>query len=526
MSVVSSAAEPVCADTPAPSGSGQARLHLFLSLAITAVLGIFLWSLYPLYLVEFDSANFALALSDFRPGAHQPQPPGYPLFVGLTQLLHLLLPDAERVFFAAGLLGIALTIFFLLRIGDEMIAPGAGFAAAVLFAANPALWSAALTSQVRVYLAVVAVLTVFLSRRALANPRLLAFAFVTLGLASGFRPETAALLLPLPLLAAYRLRLPLRGYLWNLALMAASTAAWVTVCAIRTGGFGLYFDLLRKYASEQTQSTSALSGAPAYAALQMLIEAVIWTGAGALGWLWILPLTRGPRMPNGIWLAVWLAPAFAFHALIHIGAPGHALISIPAVCLVGGWVITRIDAGWKRHAALAMAAGISAGLFFLPIPASANLFVEPLRVMTYAPIDAADERTADTIERVRALTRQDLSILAVYGDAVSWRILGYYFPDLPILVLDSDVRAAGEPRTWLVRNNRLVRQVPNQAAILPLCGRIAALIPDPPALRTMLAEPYRYRRQGLVWDRPAGGDFAFGPYRLHSDSAPCAGTSQ
>src|SRR5215472_15099557 len=35
----------------------------------------------PRHLITFDEINFALAIERFDPGTHQPQPPGYPLFV-------------------------------------------------------------------------------------------------------------------------------------------------------------------------------------------------------------------------------------------------------------------------------------------------------------------------------------------------------------------------------------------------------------------------------------------------------------
>ena len=62
------------------------------------------WPLAPHYLYYFDSANFALALEHFDPALHQPQPPGYPLFVGLTKLIHLFVLRPEHVFLIAGLL--------------------------------------------------------------------------------------------------------------------------------------------------------------------------------------------------------------------------------------------------------------------------------------------------------------------------------------------------------------------------------------------------------------------------------------
>jgi hypothetical protein len=43
----------------------------------------------PKYLFFFDNANFAFALRHFDSAKHQPQPPGYPMFVALLHTIDI-----------------------------------------------------------------------------------------------------------------------------------------------------------------------------------------------------------------------------------------------------------------------------------------------------------------------------------------------------------------------------------------------------------------------------------------------------
>src|SRR5215831_3778706 len=64
------------------------------------------WPLVPKqHLFHIDNVNFALALDNFNPALHQPQPPGYPLYVGLTRLMRFVFPRPEVLFPASGILG-------------------------------------------------------------------------------------------------------------------------------------------------------------------------------------------------------------------------------------------------------------------------------------------------------------------------------------------------------------------------------------------------------------------------------------
>ena len=87
-------------------------------------------------------------------------------------------------------------------------------------------------------------------------------------------------------------------------------------------------------------------------------------------------------------LAIWFLPPFVFHALVHIHNPDHALAEIPVVCLLGGFLISRLPPR-PSAAALCAAAAINVVLFFYPT--GSPFWASNYRIVQY---------TTDLAERV------------------------------------------------------------------------------------------------------------------------------
>jgi hypothetical protein len=106
------------------SNAGRSTMRwytgLLIALATLGVVFLSRWPLAPTYLFYFDNINFALALREFNPLLHQPQPPGYPLFVGLSRLVHAIVPSVEATFLWTGILGATAAILLLWRLGERM----------------------------------------------------------------------------------------------------------------------------------------------------------------------------------------------------------------------------------------------------------------------------------------------------------------------------------------------------------------------------------------------------------------------
>ena len=515
---------------PLPRAGWPTRI-LLIGLTLAA-LSLAWFPLMPKYLYDFDSANFALALTQFDPGLYRPQPPGYPLYVALTRLINVFVPDAKMVFFVSGLLGAALAVTLAWLLGDRMFGRKAGIAAAALLLVNPVLWKAGLSGQVRIYLAVTALSVALVAWHAWQNKSAhLPFfaAFLVLGFAVGFRPASAVLFMPLLIAVGVRQRRTPSEFILAGFNFSVGVAPWLLITVVKAGGATRYLDILHAYLRDQTGGTSILYGASAAAAWGMLSQAAAWTGLGALSWIWAAPFVPWRSAAKewreaGPFLLLWFCPAFLFLAFVHAGAPGHTLIVIPALCLAGGWVLSRFashagvrfrQAGW---AAMVLALALNIWWFFRP-------FSVITQDSSYRPVKRVDCVTTATLERIEQLKRQG-PIYLVAADAlpVSWLQLSYYFPDVPLLVLLPLEPGSPSPPVWLIKNTVTVApQLAANQVVLPSCGTIVWVLPLNSPLRYLLRDVMSYRERELVLDAKAepGLQFQLGAYRFVTDVAAC-----
>src|SRR6058998_3635478 len=86
--------------------------------------------------LSIDNVNLAFSLEKLDPRIHQPQPPGYPLFVLFGRIVNLVFHNAERTFVAISLIASALCLPAAFQLGKRMFSPWAGAAAVFLLLVN------------------------------------------------------------------------------------------------------------------------------------------------------------------------------------------------------------------------------------------------------------------------------------------------------------------------------------------------------------------------------------------------------
>jgi 4-amino-4-deoxy-L-arabinose transferase-like glycosyltransferase len=495
----------------------SARIWLLAAIILALLVGTRI-PLAPKYLYYFDSVNFALALEDFDPSRHQPQPPGYPLFVGLMRLLQFFLLQPEQILLAAGILAALAAILLVWRLGAELFGMEAGCLAAALLIFNPPFWFGGLTNQVRLCLAFCGAGVALLGWRALCRqrtPQWLYAAFGALGIAAGFRPTLGLLLLPLLLWVWWKTGASARRLLVAVFVMIATAIPWITATVIAVGGMESLFRLMWDYSNEQFRGTSMVFGASAPSAWRMATWAIVWNGIGSLAWIWAAPFVRckwrdEAWRQKAFFLLAWFLPIFLFSLLIHIGDPDQALASIPVVCIAGGGVLARFlnrkyTPGPLRVLLLAGAvAMVNAYLFFYP-PRG------PARASGYNAVVAVDYRTRSVIDSIKELRREGPVTILHYRGIVTWRQLAYYFPQDYVVYLPAN---PGES-SWTIFNRETLPSPVESGELPPQSKRVILLDPftDPAALA---AEGWT--RQGLAYYRDLAprSELKVGPYRLAS----------
>jgi hypothetical protein len=483
------------------------------------------WPLLPESLANFDQANFAFALTDFNPAEHKPQPPGYPLFVGLTQFIALYIEHEPLIFFVAGLVGAVLAFVLLAKFVEDVAGATAGWVAAALLLVHPAMWTASLLNPVRVYLATGTALLGFLAWRSLqsANGALWQYlAFGGLGVAAGFRPTLITLLLPLLLYCGYRRRSTAAEWLGSFGLLAAGVLSWAAVTAMAAGGRDAYLTLVGSYLTEQSDRTSVLFGGHWAESLKMAGRAILWACTPALTCVFLLPAQRaGAWRPlvekTGMFLIVWSAPAWIVSTLIHSAEPGHVLPMVVPICAAQGMLVAHALPALvaARVIAVATVLFVSAGLFFWP-PTAVH------RISSAQAVRLAGSDAGLGVSLVREwISKGPVAVIASPSAGVSWRVLSYYFPEVPITVLHSDPRSGstGRPGYWVVRHGRLDPAA--HADTLPSSGRYLWFLHKESPLPVIAGSTVDQRRIGhaIVTEAAPGLLVSVAPYRFRSGIA-------
>ncbi len=307
-------------------------------------------------LYHWDAVNFAKALERFDVWAGQPHVPGYILYVALTKIVHLFLPDAQATLVAVSMVASALAIVFLYFLGRDIYNRRTGLIAALFLAASPLFWFYGEIALPHTLDALVVILLVWLLYRILHGEfNLVIPAAIGLGIAGGLRPQTQVFLLPLAIYVGWQVGLR-RAFYAGITLTIVNLA-WFMPLVWSTGGIGMYFHIMGKYSANFNETTSIFSAGMLGFARNMrklvmyslygwslfAIPAVIAGGLftwrkiikpGKSGFVERLFSTLGALNTPLFWFfALWMAPSLAYYALIHMGQQGLVFIFLPALLL-------------------------------------------------------------------------------------------------------------------------------------------------------------------------------------------------
>jgi hypothetical protein len=402
----------------------------------------------PPYLYFFDDANFALAIDHFAPGLHQPQPPGYPLFVLLLKALNALFQSANRDLVAAGLIGSALGLTLVRSWAASMFGNAAGWIAGALLLVNPVFWVAGIVNPVRTFLVVIAASSAILSWQCMTQPNRCERWFyglsAALGFLSGFRPECLLILLPIWAVTGCYRRVGRR--VWGLAtlILASSALIWITPVILAMGGlrstltsFGRYFDVT------SLRLTLAL-GANGATALATIRRVLVWNFGLALAWAWAVPLTYTALRKvwgraHSVSLSASLIPPLLFHGLVYVRDVDQTLVTIPVLCVIGGGVLAHIRPAWMMRSAVALAVLATGYCFRTPIfPEMATASRGAMRFM--------NDWNRSTFSTLHEIAGNNDFVLIWDDSVVSWRQVSYYYPNVRLLSLRLD------PPLWILSN--------------------------------------------------------------------------
>lgn len=385
---------PACAPHPVPRRA--------FALSAVVVAAITLATRLPLasqFLFAWDSANFALGLDDYNVAAHQPHPPGYPLYVAAAWVARGALGEANSAFVALSVAASVAAAVLTLGLAWRLLGGRGAAVASSLFLTSPNVWGHGLVAYPYAFLALVAAATAWMAletrwgRRDLSLP-----GAIVLGVGAGFRPDVVPLLGPVWLFgAAARGR---RAVALGGAGLALGVLAWLVPMVERSGGWQAYLETTVVYGAYWTVPTESL---PAFVAgvrrnLATLLAYLVQTTGPLLALLLVYGLGRvlAPPMlrarPLLALLPLWVVPPLAFYSAVHVGNLGYLLAVAPAFAILGAAAAEALASdlagpAWGRRRAGALLAGI-AGLAGLSSAALFLFLSGPVSLREVRDVDA------------------------------------------------------------------------------------------------------------------------------------------
>lgn len=436
--------------------------------------------------LSIDNVNLAFSLDKFDPRIHQPQPPGYPFFVFFARVVNFVFRNPERTFLVISLLVSGACLPPTYALGRRMFSAWAGAAAAFLLLVNPAFWFSGLDGPLRPNLALFSLLTAYCSWRCWNGEKQYAlWGAAALGIGSGFRPDLIAFVFPVWIISTWVGTKSWRTIFTGLAVLAAIVCIWIGALIIAMGGVETFRKIMFEYAVDQSRPESIVLGSSLFAWLRQINRLVIWNGLAIIGWIWAIPfyLRYRDRVPIGsphtAFFLIWLMPGLTLQALVHIGAPGHTLYSVPALCVIGGYILSLVP-GRQTVLAAVLILNVMFFLDFVPMPVDPKPDSLPSvkNAMLYGTFETSvgyirwfDEITRLSLKELDAFTPSDRPSVIITTDTyvkqwfLNWRIGRYYRPKREFWVLYKDGQMRG---AQLIRRDEVLRKMESNTIKLPV----------------------------------------------------------
>lgn len=308
------------------------------------------------FLYEWDSVNYALALTDYNVLQQQPHPPGYILYVALGRAANIIFQDPNTSLIALAILFTALSAVLIYLMTQEIFSRNLGIITALLFIFNPLIWFYGEIASIYIFEAFFSILIAYTSYRVLKGEnRFIYISAFVLGIAGGFRTDIVEFLLPLWIFCLIYSRPSYTKIVKGLLVFVLSILLWLVPTALSVGGLQQYLHLL-KSTSAAADYTSMLFGASIKEQVLNSGACILWSllGLSLVGVIavsFFLTIHRKSRVktifhlkkPLKWFFLLWMGPAFIFYIAVYIVKPGYLLTCLPPFMILLAWILNRIS---------------------------------------------------------------------------------------------------------------------------------------------------------------------------------------
>jgi hypothetical protein len=424
---------------------------------------------------HWDGAEFALAISEYNIIHSQPHAPGYFLYVMLGRLVNLMVGDPHASLVWLSVLAGSLLVPVLYWLGTAMFDRRTGMIAALLAMTSPQTWfhsEVALTYIVDALLVSVTVLVCWRAVQRGGSWTDAVLIGVLLAIVGGVRQQSVLALGPVLLYVFWNFCQPRFAKLLVSALTAFLLGlAWFLPMVAMTGGWHVYFEIVRRHTAFNAPATWVGGG------LDALVWNVFFAALFTLNGLMLAAVAVVVPILRRSWrwesrpfqlLAAWVGGMWVMATIIGFTKqPGYVLNFLPGLFLLAASTLAQ----WRWPVTVVVCAINLFGFVGWPHSWDRVWFGT---ARTAREIRVRDQQLRDTVAAIRQQCNPDDTIVCHAGEYLHFGLKQFQLllPDFEQIQLRPDPTMLTPPGKPLmaVRAGRLVfvsrDELPDRKAVV------------------------------------------------------------
>jgi hypothetical protein len=381
------------------------------------------------FLFYIDSVNFALGMDLFSPTNHQPQPPGYYLYILSARFANFFLSNANTALVFISILASVISAIFIYLLSRLWFDRSSAIFSSLLFLVSPLFWFHGEVAMIYLPETSLILCLAFFSWLNFEDNKYFLWIIPTLiyAILIGFRPSDALFLLPLWVVSF--LKLNSREKKFSILTLTLFTVTWFIPMLKESGGFEIYINALKDL-------WNRVPGAQSFGLKLLLFHCLlIFTGfVFSLGLAAPLIFIKSIKIsyPKHLitFLFFWIIPGLTFFTVIffHPMTMGYALYIYAPLLIVSGAKASRWY--WSSRASFYLKNVTIGTLIFFNV----SLFLFSPMYFSWGQIKSVENYLIQINQDVKkSFNSQDTLLIGFDTVLYGFRQVGYYLPDFKIL---------------------------------------------------------------------------------------------
>jgi hypothetical protein len=415
-----------------------------------------------IYLYEWDSIQFALAIDKIDIVWHQPHPPGYMFYVALIKLAYIFINDHNNAMIASNIfISIATVIVFYKHSFLLLKSYVFAFLSSLLLAFNPNFWFNGSTATIYTAEAFITTANGYLLWRMNPNSKWnLFFSSMLIGLLSGLRPTALLFVFPLWFFTLARKKiLNIKTITYHGSIILLMSLIWLIPTIMNTQGIANYYNASSSLTGNGHEKLISFFGSNVNYLLTNITSYMMWMVQSlspfgvlflCLSLLWILnKRVLGIEKEYLLFFLYWITPSLIFYVFF-LDKFGYLLSIIPPFLLLISYLLMRGADRCSRKNSYILLFIYSVILLFFIIwfvypsfdkDGKPNKLIAPAFIVQPPMSDSSWDISSREIlhknflidESLKYLKGSDITgssttTIFWFGGSPTWRHLSYYLP--------------------------------------------------------------------------------------------------